>query len=476
MSFKHIALTSTVLAALLATPALAQDHGAHHHVPAPSKETPDASKLPADPKAPSTQAAPDHGHGDHSQMDHSKMDPSLHAGSAMGQSALGSYPMGRDASGTAWQVDDTPHEGVHQMTDSGWMFMHHATLNLSATDEGGPRGNSKTFVSGMWMSSARKDLSATDSVQFRVMASPDPFMGKSGYPLLLQTGETANGKTPLMDRQHPHDLLMELSASYSKRLSATQSVFLYAGLPGEPAFGPAAFMHRMAGVDSPLAPISHHWLDSGHITWGVVTAGYVHDRLKFEISGFKGREPDQKRFDIEQPKLDSLSARLSYNPTPNWALQVSYADITSPEQLAPKDNVTKWSASALYGRTLGNGDRVDATFAFGRKRSEHVKKDLDAYVIEASYRPKALPITLFTRAEQVASNELVLGAGHHDDGGAPQRVQRLSLGGVYDIKLRDHLLLGIGYVHSFITPSEALKASYGRAPQGRTVFLRLKLS
>ena len=121
-------------------------------------------------------------------------------------------------------------------------------------------------------------------------------MGKDGYPLLLQTGETADGRTPLIDRQHPHDLVMELSASWAHRLSGTDSLFVYAGYPGEPAFGPPAFMHRLSGIDDPAAPITHHWLDSTHITFGVVTAGWVHDDWKFEASSFTGREPDQNRY------------------------------------------------------------------------------------------------------------------------------------------------------------------------------------
>ena len=48
------------------------------------------------------------------------------------------------------------------------------------------------------------------------MLSLDPLMGPAGYPLLLQTGETANGVTPLIDRQHPHDLFMELAGVYSQ--------------------------------------------------------------------------------------------------------------------------------------------------------------------------------------------------------------------------------------------------------------------
>src|SRR5207249_306140 len=101
--------------------------------------------------------------------------------------------------------------------------------------QGGRRGGSKAFAAGMVMGMAQRPVGDAGTLGFRAMLSPDPFMGASGYPLLLATGETANGRTPLVDRQHPHDLFMELSGSYSHRLSATDAVFLYLGLPGEPA-------------------------------------------------------------------------------------------------------------------------------------------------------------------------------------------------------------------------------------------------
>lgn len=68
-------------------------------------------------------------------------------------------------------------------------------------------------------------------------------------------------------------------------------------------------MHRTSGIDNPEAPISHHWLDSTHITFGVVTAGAVVNDWKFEASAFRGREPDQYRYDIERPALDSYAGR-----------------------------------------------------------------------------------------------------------------------------------------------------------------------
>src|SRR5207344_2673260 len=142
------------------------------------------------------------------------------------------------------------------------------------------RGDTKTFITSMLMVMADRAVGEAGTLGLRAMVSADAAFGKGGYPLLFQTGETADGQTPLIDRQHPHDLFMELAATYSVPLSATSSVFGYAGLPGEPALGPPAFMHRASGDDNPEAPISHHWLDSTHVTFGVVTLGYV-------LGGFK---------------------------------------------------------------------------------------------------------------------------------------------------------------------------------------------
>ncbi len=66
---------------------------------------------------------------------------------------------------------------------------------------------------------------------------------------------------------------MELAASYSRNIGGDNAAFIYAGLPGEPALGPVAYMHRQSGMDNPEAPLTHNWLDSTHITFGAVTAG-----------------------------------------------------------------------------------------------------------------------------------------------------------------------------------------------------------
>lgn len=383
-------------------------------------------------------------------------------------SVLGAYPMTRDASGTSWQPDASEHGGIHAQ-HGGWMIMSHALLNGVYDWQDGPRGDEKAFIAGMFMTSAQHDVGRNGTLNLRAMLSPDPLMGDRGYPLLLATGETANGTTPLIDRQHPHDLFMELSASYAQRFGAHDSVFLYGGLPGEPAFGPPAFMHRMSAMDSPEAPISHHWLDSTHITFGVLTAGWVHDNWKIEASRFHGREPDQDRYDIETGDLDSSAVRVSWNPTARLSLQASWADITSPEQLEPADDETRWSASGIYTQPAGDHGWWSSTLAFGRKeRSDG--DTLDAWLLESAYHPNDA-WTFFARGERVENDELQP-PGH----GPIRNVARVSLGAIHDWRLSQHAVFGVGALVEQNFVPDALDASYDGDPQGAMGFVRLKVS
>ena len=158
-------------------------------------------------------------------------------------------------------------------------------------------------------------------------------MGSRGYPLLLQTGETADGVNALLDRQHPHDLPMELAATYSRQVGDARAFYIYVAAVGAPAIGPPPFMHRPSGSVLPVSPITHHWFDSTHLTYGVVTGGFVASpQLKFEGSVFRGREPDQKRWGFERPRLDSVAFRLSVNPASGVAVQMSAAVLADAEQ------------------------------------------------------------------------------------------------------------------------------------------------
>lgn len=376
---------------------------------------------------------------------------------------LGSYPMTRDASGTSWQPDAVAHRGIH-LTYGDWRFMIHARL-LGITDtQSGPRGDDQTFASGMAMIMARRDFGDDGTLQLRAMASLEPFMGRRGYPLLLASGETADGATPLVDRQHPHDLLMELSASYSHRLSDAASAFVYFGYPGEPALGPTAFMHRASGEDIPAAPITHHWLDSTHITFGVATVGFVKGDWKLEVSRFTGREPDQFRFNFDPARFDSTSARLNWNPDSNWSLQVSWGFLKSPEQLTPAVNETRYTASASYFTPLANDGSFAATFAFGRKQLSGGVGE-NGFLAEAEYKP-ADAWTIFTRAETIDSDELFSAPGLVTAG-------QWTLGAIHDWRVAAHAKVGVGGLYAFDFLPGDLTPAYGADPHGAMLFMRL---
>ncbi len=380
----------------------------------------------------------------------------------------GAYSMTREASGTAWQPDEARHSGVHLMLGE-WMLMLHGMGNLVQDHQGGPRGADKLHADNMVMAMAQRPLGAA-TLGLRAMLSAEPAtIGKSGYPLLLQTGETADGRTPLIDRQHPHDLFMELSGSLSVA-RGDRSLFVHGGLPGEPALGPPAFMHRFSGMNMPEAPITHHWLDSSHVTFGVVTLGAVVGQVKVEASAFRGREPDENRWNIESPKLDSHSLRFSVNPTDRWSLQVSHGRLVSPEQLEPEVDQDRTTASAIYDGRWSAG-RLEGMLAWGRNRNRpgHV---LDAFTAEASAVLQEAH-NVFARAEHVQKDELFLPGAPR--AGRAFEVSELSAGYRYDFLRAPHVVTGIGVLGSVALVPGELRDTYGNNPTSALVFVHVGL-
>lgn len=417
---------------------------------------------------PNQQPAPDDGAMPGMIMDKMDMGGAPTAPSmTMMAGSLGRYSMSRDASGTSWQPDSTPMEGA-DWRSGDWTGMIHGYVLGIYDHQGGPRGDTSAFSESMLMVMAQH-AAGPGVLTLRSMLSLDPAMGARGYPLLLQTGETADGKTPLIDRQHPHDLFMELAGVYSLPVDEKSSAFIYIGYPGEPALGPPAFMHRFSGMDDPAAPITHHWLDSTHITYGVVTAGVVHGTWKLEGSAFKGREPDQFRWNFDPPRLDSWSGRISWNPAAGWALQASYGFIRSPEQLEPTTNQRRTTASASYNRKLIGGN-WQTILAWGRNAMEP-DPTLDALLLESAFNWGRH--TLFARAEQAQKNELFLPPSPL--AGRMFRVSAVTLGYIYDMPVGKHMALGLGALGDVYDLPSAIKPAYGASPASYMGFMRLKI-
>ncbi len=276
-------------------------------------------------------------------------------------------PPTREGSGTSWLPDETPMYALHRET-GGWTLMAHGNGFVQFLSESGDRGSDQAGSINWIMGMAGRAV-AGGHLQLRGMVSLEPWtIGGCGYPDLLASGENCDGQA-IHDRQHPHDLFMELTAEYDRALPGGVRLQLYGGPAGEPALGPVAFPHRTSAMPNPLAPITHHWFDSTHITYGVVTGGLYGRRWKAEASVFNGREPDEARTDFDLGRMDSWSGRLWFLPTPRWALQVSAGRLTQAETGeggGPRTDVDRLTASASYHHRFRPDSIWASTVAWGR--------------------------------------------------------------------------------------------------------------
>ncbi len=243
--------------------------------------------------------------------------------------------------------------------------MAHGWASVIQSSASGHRAEAGSFSTSMFALRASRAIGG-GTLMLRTMGSLEPTMRRDGYPLLLQTGETADGLNPLRDRQHPHDLIDEAAVEYRRPLSADLTAHVYVAPIGAPALGPVPFFHRASGDALPEAPIGHHLHDATHITHGVVTAGFTANRvLTLEASAFNGREPDANRWDVDAIRLDSYALRAGVAMGTNWAMQGSMASVAQPERTHPLINASRLAASVTHNRPLRDGN-WQSTLAYGR--------------------------------------------------------------------------------------------------------------
>jgi hypothetical protein len=318
-----------------------------------------------------------------------------------------------------------------------------------------------------WAMTSLQRSSGSSSLQLLAMFSLEPFtMRDIGSPQVFQTGETFKG-APLIDYQHPHDLIMNLGGEYSRSIGPT-TLNVGAYVVGPAPLGPDVFMHRASAIENPQSPLSHHSLDSTHVSSGVVSLGVERNGFGIEAGAFHGREPDENRLDLDTGALDSYSARGSWADGP-WAFQVSGAHLKTPERNSPYDE-NRITASASYFK--GDERRSIAwTAAFGQNRD--VFGNLEAYLLEATKR--AGQHSLYTRIEHVGKD--ILDAGFHPPGIAHTHRQSpvgaLTLGYVREVAAPAWGTFGIGGdITGYLVPDN-LEDSYG-APMSLHVFLHYR--
>jgi hypothetical protein len=276
-------------------------------------------------------------------------------------------PANREGSGTSWLPDETPMYAVHAQA-GGWMLMGHGSLFLQYLHDAGNRGRHQTGSINWFMGMASRPAGG-GQLTLRGMVSLEPWtIGGCGYPDLLATGEVCDGEA-IHDRQHPHDLFMELAAQYDRVLGKGVRLQVYGAPVGEPALGPVAFLHRISALPNAVAPITHHWFDSTHITYGVVTGGLYGRQWKAEASVFNGREPDEERTDFDFAAMDSFSGRVWFLPTSHWALQLSAGRLKEAEpghDGEPRVDINRVTSSVTYHRTTLENVMWASTIGWGR--------------------------------------------------------------------------------------------------------------
>lgn len=390
-------------------------------------------------------------------------------------------PMTRESSGTAWVPEASPmYASMKAFADSSTL-MFHGNLFLRYTSVGsrrdfsvGGKGDNKRFdAPSMFMLMYNKPLSQKSQIGLRAMVSLDPIIERGyGYPLLYQSGESFRGE-PLHDRQHPHDFFTELSASYSYQLSERQSVYFYAGFPGEPALGPPTFMHRVSAMNNPDAPLSHHWQDSTHVTFGVLTAGYNFGKFKFEASAFKGQEPNENRWDFDSPKLDSFSGRFSLNPNKEWAFQISYGYLKNPEPSEPNLKILRrTTASAIYNKNFDENRNWANTFVWGQNYGNRERTNAFLYETDFQFGKNSV----FGRLERVqkSGHELALDEIDHDK---IFWVGAASAGYLREVYKSEKINIGLGTQATFYQNPSNLTSYYGGTKHhGWQIFLRFRPS
>ena len=394
----------------------------------------------------------------------------------------GSLFRAREASGTAWTPDEGVMSGVHLHAGT-WDVMLHGTLFAGVTYEPpefvhrtGGFETTQFSVPNWGMAMARR-RAGDGRVGLTAMISLEPWtVPGCGTIDFFATGEMCDGDT-IHDRQHPHDLFMELAADYDRPLRGSWRWQVYGGLSGEPALGPPGYPHRASAADNPVAPIGHHWLDSTHITFGLVTAGVFSDRWKIEGSVFNGREPDEDRTDLDLGPLDSVSGRITWLPTPRLAMQVSAGFLNEAEQQfapLPRTSNNRLTASLIHQRPFGASGFWASTLAYGLNGGHIFLADgTDVFELSSGGLAET-NLALNERHTVFGRLELVGKPGHdlhvHDQPTRILPVTKLQGGYVrhFPIGRTDS---GVGVSGSLsLVPQELDARYYGRLAKGVTVF------
>lgn len=395
-------------------------------------------------------------------------------------------PLTRLGSGTSWLPDASPMRSIDWRAGR-WMLMAHGSVFGQFDQQTGLRGDDQFGIADHEMLMALRRF-AGGALRLSAMTSLESFViGDRGYPELLQTGGVYRSAR-IVNRQHPNDPLMELTASYERSLIRGIAVQVYGGPIGEPALGPVTYMHRPSAAADPFAPLGHHWQDASHDAPGVATVGLFTRFAKLEASAFNGREaPDDSSFlsRFDRVRLDSYSARLSVAPNAHLIGSTWAGYVYGHDPLDPNIGMQRYGA-AINAAT----GRLSTAVVWGlmihhHGIREHVHPATDTSTPPPSYHIAGSELiettfdvtpgtSLYARAEQVQKTADDLGFL----GGDLMQlftIRDVAIGATHDVMSLGPASASIGARLSVEVLPETLRLDYHtRTPLGFAVFLRLR--
>jgi hypothetical protein len=292
----------------------------------------------------------------------------------------------------------------------------------------------------------------------------------AGYSEIFQEGEAYRG-LQVTDRQHPHDLFMQLAAAWRIPL-ATKTQITFAGGPvGQPTLGPVPFMHRPSASENPVAPLSHHIFDSTHTSSSVAMVRVDRPRLAFEGSLFHGREKDEHRYGLELGALDSWAVRGWFRPSPEWTVQASHGFLHEPEALEP-GNQRRTNASVSWFRPRGS-QYTAMLVAIGRNARQY--SAVNSVLVEGTHgigRWRTFGRFESTSVEtEILLLPLIVHRPH--PGELVDTIRATTLGAVRDIAKVQALAVGVGADVTLYSVPSPLKITHGANPVSFRIFVRL---
>ncbi len=369
------------------------------------------------------------------------------------------------ARGPAAAGDATDDAAAH------WRTTWHGYAFLTSNKQGGESGSRDFESANHVMLTTSRDWAGGRFDFLGTFTIEPATIPPQGAPELFQRGETYDGVL-LVDRQHPHDLFVQLAAAWDKPLRPRTTLHLYAAPWGEPAVGPTAYPHRLSASANPAAPLAHHNQDSTHISASVITAGLSAAWLTIEGSAFYGQEPDENRWDIDLGPIDSYAGRLTVRPAPGLSLQISAARRTDPEALE-EGNQTRQTISAEYRRTTANGF-LGAALIVGRNLLEEGPEWGNG--LEATWKFRRRH-SVYGRVESVDRDVYELINKEQRPAGTPAQrtsVAAATLGYVMDVPLLHGVDCGLGADLTAYRFADDLGPVYGSDPLSLHVFMLLR--